>query len=48
MFFPLKVDDLKVLMGQLEHWAHRLFPKMPFDAFIERLEKLGGKKEIQV
>ncbi len=36
------------MMGKLEHWAHRLFPKMPFDEFIERLEKLGQKKAVQV
>lgn len=34
-------------MRQMEHWAHRLFPKMPFDEVIERVEKLGGKKEVQ-
>lgn len=31
----------------MEHWAHRLFPKMPFDEVIERVEKLGSKKEVQ-
>jgi Replication Fork Protection Component Swi3 len=36
------------MMSKLEHWAHRLFPKLSFDDFVERLEKLGGKKEIQV
>ncbi len=36
------------MMGMLEHWAHRLFPPMPFDEFIERLEKLGSKREVQV
>ena len=35
-------------MSRLEHWAHRLFPKLTFDDFVERLEKLGVKKEIQV
>ena len=35
-------------MGMLEHWAHRLFPKATFDDFIERLEKLGSKKALQV
>jgi len=42
----LQAEDLKLLMSRLEHWAHRLFPKMSFDDFIERLEKLGSKKEI--
>ncbi|XP_045216277.2 uncharacterized protein LOC123566353 [Mercenaria mercenaria] len=39
--------DLALLMRQMEHWAHRLFPKMPFDEVIERVEKLGSKKEVQ-
>ena len=43
-----QVEDLKLLMSHLEHWGHRLFPKMPFDDLIERLEKLGAKKEMQV
>jgi len=41
-----QAEDLKLLMSKLEHWAHRLFPKMSFDDFIERLERLGSKKEI--
>lgn len=35
-------------MMQLEHWAHRLFPKLNFEDFISRMEKLGGKNEIKV
>jgi TIMELESS-interacting protein len=35
-------------MRYLEHWAHRLFPMMPFDEVLERIEKLGTKKEVQV
>jgi len=42
-----EAHDLKLLMSRLEHWAHRLFPKLSFDDFIERLERLGSKKEIQ-
>ena len=45
-FVYLKAEDLKLLMSRLEHWAHRLFPKLSFDDFIERLERLGSKKEI--
>jgi len=44
--FCLQAEDLKLLMSGLEHWAHRLFPKMSFDDFIERLERLGSKKEL--
>jgi len=31
----------------MEHWGHRLFPKMPFDEVIERVEKLGAKRPVQ-
>lgn len=34
-------------MRHMEHWGHRLFPKMPFDEVIERVEKLGSKKPVQ-
>ncbi|XP_070541859.1 TIMELESS-interacting protein-like isoform X2 [Ptychodera flava] len=40
--------DMKMMMQKYEHWAHRLFPKMPFDDVIERIEKLGNKKPVQV
>lgn len=42
-----QAQDLATLMRQMEHWGHRLFPKMPFDEVIERVEKLGSKKEVQ-
>ncbi|XP_067664815.1 TIMELESS-interacting protein-like [Haliotis asinina] len=42
-----EADDLRVMMKYLEHWAHRLFPMMPFDEVLERIEKLGTKKEVQ-
>ncbi len=31
-----------------QNWAHRLYPKMQFEEFIDKLESLGGKKEVQV
>lgn len=40
-------EDLDFLMANLEHWAHRLFPRMMFDDCLEKIEKLGHKKEIQ-
>ena len=43
-----QASDLKLLMSKLEHWGHRLFPKMTFDELISRLEKLGQKKDVQV
>lgn len=41
-------EDLDVLLKKLEHWAHRLFPKLPFRDTLEQLEKLGSKKNVQV
>ncbi|XP_075431487.1 TIMELESS-interacting protein isoform X2 [Ascaphus truei] len=40
-------EDLKTLIRQMEHWAHRLFPKLQFEDFLSRLETLGNKKEVQ-
>ncbi|KAM3927241.1 TIMELESS-interacting protein [Leptodactylus fuscus] len=42
-----EAEDLKVLIRQMENWAHRLFPKLQFEDFLNRLETLGGKKEVQ-
>ncbi|KAK1158067.1 TIMELESS-interacting protein-like [Acipenser oxyrinchus oxyrinchus] len=42
-----EAEDLKVLMQHMEHWAHRLYPKLQFEDFIDKLEVLGNKKEVQ-
>ncbi|XP_062845790.1 TIMELESS-interacting protein [Trichomycterus rosablanca] len=42
-----EAEDLKILMQKMENWAHRLYPKLQFEDFIDRLEVLGGKKEVQ-
>ncbi|XP_056427652.1 TIMELESS-interacting protein [Hyla sarda] len=42
-----EAEDLKVLIRQMENWAHRLFPKLQFEDFLGRLETLGNKKEVQ-
>ncbi|XP_019389392.1 PREDICTED: TIMELESS-interacting protein [Crocodylus porosus] len=42
-----EVEDLDTLMRRMEHWAHRLYPKLPFDDFIDKVESLGNKKEVQ-
>ncbi|XP_067936257.1 TIMELESS-interacting protein-like [Watersipora subatra] len=42
-----EVSDLKTMMGVMEHWGHRLFPRMPFDELIERVERLCQKKAVQ-
>lgn len=39
--------DLKTLIRHMEHWAHRLFPKLQFEDFVDRVEYLGSKKEVQ-
>ncbi|CAH1796244.1 unnamed protein product [Owenia fusiformis] len=42
-----EATDLQRLMRTMEHWGHRLFPKMTFDEVIERAERLGAKRETQ-
>ncbi|XP_053318944.1 TIMELESS-interacting protein [Spea bombifrons] len=42
-----EAEDLKILLRQMENWAHRLFPKLQFEDFLSRLESLGNKKEVQ-
>lgn len=42
-----EAEDLQRVMSRLEHWSHRLFPKLQFDDFLEKLEKLGSKKVVQ-
>lgn len=42
-----EAEDLRVLLRQMENWAHRLFPKLKFEDFLNRLETLGNKKEVQ-
>jgi len=41
-------DDLDVVMKKMEHWAHRLFPSLPFDQVLEKIAgPLGKKKTLQ-
>ncbi|KAJ0001738.1 hypothetical protein NQD34_001534, partial [Periophthalmus magnuspinnatus] len=42
-----EVEDLRLLMKRMENWAHRLFPKLQFEDFIDKVERLGAKKEVQ-
>jgi len=40
-------DDLEVVMKKMEHWAHRLFPKLPFDGVLDIVaNRLGNKKVV--
>ncbi|XP_056135119.1 TIMELESS-interacting protein [Lampris incognitus] len=42
-----EAENLRLLMQRLENWAHRLYPKLQFEEFIEKVEKLGSKKDVQ-
>ncbi|XP_068444587.1 TIMELESS-interacting protein [Clinocottus analis] len=42
-----EAEDLRLLMQKMENWAHRLYPKLQFEAFIDKVEKLGTKKDVQ-
>lgn len=42
-----EAENLKLLLQKTQNWAHRLYPKMQFEEFIDKLESLGGKKEVQ-
>ena len=46
--FIFKYRDLDIILSKYEFWAHRLFPKMKFCDVVERLEKLGEKREVKV
>lgn len=41
-------DDLNQIMFKLETWSHRLFPKLNFEDFLEKMEQLGTKKVVAV
>nr|CAG4635643.1 EOG090X0AVC [Artemia franciscana] len=43
-----ELEDLDLIMGKLQLWVHRLFPRMKFDDSLEKIEALGHKKSIQV
>uniref|UniRef100_A0A3P9KF38 TIMELESS-interacting protein n=1 Tax=Oryzias latipes TaxID=8090 RepID=A0A3P9KF38_ORYLA len=42
-----EAEDLRLLMQKLENWAHRLYPRFQFEDFMDKVERLGGKKEVQ-
>jgi TIMELESS-interacting protein len=43
-----ELADYDIVMGKLQHWAHRLFPSYTFDDCLDKLEKLGTKKVVNV
>ena len=40
--------DLDIILSKMEHWAHRLFPQLPFDDSINQIAKLGSNRSVQV
>ena len=48
LFIPLQASDLKILMQQYEQWANRLYPKLTFHDFTNRVETMARKKEFKV
>ena len=37
-------EDLDRAMQKMEHWAHRLYPKLPFDDVMAKISILATKK----
>merc|ERR1712066_646177 len=40
-------SDLDAVMKKMEHWAHRLYPKLPFDDVSDRISVLGKKQAVK-
>ncbi|KAJ6218917.1 hypothetical protein RDWZM_004729 [Blomia tropicalis] len=43
-----ELDDLRLLLSKSRHWAHRVFPTLRFEDFVEKSEKLGSKKRVRL
>lgn len=41
-------EDLPKLMEFYQIWAHELFPRLSFDAFIDRAEKVCSERRVKV
>lgn len=39
-------EDLDRVMKRMEYWAFRLYPKLDFDDFIDKVESLSNKKDL--
>jgi len=39
-------DDLEAVMLKMNHWAHRLFPKLPFDGTLDIIANRLGKSKV--
>lgn len=40
--------DLDLVLSKMEHWAHRLFPKLSFDDCVDQIAKIGANRSVQV
>ena len=40
-------NDLDIVVKRLKHWAHRLYPKLPFDDVTKQIANLGKKMQVQ-
>lgn len=42
-----ELEDLRMLLSKSKHWAHRLFPKITFEDFVDKAEVLGKKNSVK-
>lgn len=40
-------EYLDKILFKIEHWGHRLFPRMKFEDFVEKVENLGSKRAVK-
>ena len=38
---------MDIVVSKMKHWAHRLYPKLPFDDVTKQINNLGKKMQIQ-
>ena len=38
---------MDIVINRMKHWAHRLYPKLPFDDVTKQITHLGKKMQIQ-
>jgi hypothetical protein len=43
-----EASDLRRLLEMYKRWQERIFPSLPFDEFIDRVEDLGRTKMVQL
>ena len=40
-------DDMDLVLKKMEHWSHRLYPRLPFDSVTDRIAVLGKKVAVK-